>query len=208
MIGCGPCMASERRLQAALANEELARHPQTTPEAAGRLLLEAARWLVAAEDGRAQSLYREVAEGPQGDERDRARLELAHQRRRVDDLVGALDGYEDLAGDVHAVRGRRDAATWWCGRVHELRSDLGAARRVWARLAIGARDPSMQVRAWDRLGLLHVGLKDLDGARDVLERCDLAVSPIAAEVSDRGRRVRAVLEAMTLRRVLEGEPAH
>lgn len=133
----------------------------------------------------------------------RAGLELGHLARRAKRYAEALGEYERVRLDARAELEQRHEATWWAGRVHAAEGRIPDAARLFERVARDAEDPLDQIRAFDAWATLLLEARDPEGAAGVLEQCRLALHDRALEETRFGARVRAALEGMRCRELLE-----
>ncbi len=137
----------------------------------------------------------------------RALLEIGHVHRRSLRRREALDAYLAVIAKSDACACYRDEASLWAGRVWASEGRDADARRAWNRVADEAEDPVDRVRAFDELALLRLARGDPEGAAGELNRCRLALSEVALELTEQGERVRGAMERMrviaALQRVVE-----
>lgn len=135
--------------------------------------------------------------------RARAGLELGHLARRSGHTQDALREYERVRLDPLADLEHRHEGTWWAGRVHAAEGRVADAARLFECVARDAEDPLDQIRGFDAWAALLAERGDVEGAAGVLEQCRLGLRDRALEETRFGARVRATLEGMRARELVE-----
>lgn len=132
----------------------------------------------------------------------RGLMAAADMQRRAERFEEALRTYE-AAAQLDATTSRAQVARLWRARVLQLLERPVDAVVAFRSALASAATPRQVVAASNELARALVQGGDLDGAQQVLDRADSAISSAIAELPEDAESLHKALESMSARRLLQ-----